>query len=88
MVGVADGRLCCVYGCRTRRAMLARFSADGGKTWGEEFLLRDDQKSVNGMVDIGYPRLFQRPDGKLVAVYFWCSLERPETHIAATIFQG
>lgn len=86
LVNMADGRLCCVYGCRTRRAMLARFSEDGGKTWGEELLLRDGQKSINGKIELGYPRLFERPDGKLVTVYFWTSPERPETHIEATIF--
>jgi hypothetical protein len=86
MIRMIDGRLCCTYANRDRRAMLARFSTDEGKTWGAELLLRDDMKSVNGSADIGYPRLFQRPDGKLVTVYFWCSPERSETHIAATIF--
>jgi hypothetical protein len=88
MVAMADGRLCCVYGNRTERRMLARFSADGGGTWGEPVVIRDDFQSANGSPDLGYPRLFQRPDGKLVAVYFWCTPERPETHIEATIFQA
>ena len=68
--------------------MIARFSADAGKTWGPELVLRDGLQSANGSPDLGYPRLFQRPDGKLVAVYFWCTPERPETHIEATIFQA
>jgi len=86
MVLMADGRLCCVYGHRSERRMLARFSADGGATWSDPAVVRDDFSSVNGWPDLGYPRLYQRPDGRLVAVYFWCTRERPQTHIAATIF--
>ena len=87
LVRLQDGRLCCVYGNRDRAVMLARFSADEGASWGPEQVLRDDFQSKNGSMDLGYARLFQRPDGKLAAVYFWCSPERPETHIAATIFE-
>jgi len=86
MVVMADGRLCCVYGNRTMQCMLASFSADGGATWSEPAVIRDDFSSVSGWPDLGYPRLYQRRDGRLVAIYFWCSPERPETHIAATIF--
>jgi hypothetical protein len=68
--------------------MIARFSSNAGRTWGQELVLRDDFQSVNGFADLGYPRLYQRPEGKLVAVYFWCTPERPETHIEATIFQA
>jgi hypothetical protein len=77
-----------VYGNRTDRQMQGRFSTDGGVTWGAPVVLRDDFSSANGSPDLGYPRLYQRPDGRLVVVYFWCTCERPETHIAATIFQG
>jgi len=87
LVAMADGRLCCVYGNRTEQCILARFSADGGATWSEPAVVRDDFSSVNGAPDLGYPRLYQRPDGKLVAVYFWCSTEHPETHIEASIFK-
>jgi len=86
MVRTRDGRLCCVYGNRSRRQIIARVSADSGATWGPEHVLREDFRSVNGQPDLGYPRLFSRPDGKLVAVYFWCTPERPQTHIEATIF--
>ena len=88
MIALRDGRLCCVYGNRDRRVMLVRFSADNGRTWGDEYVLRDELKSVNGSADLGYPRLFQRPDGKLVTAYFWCSPARPETHIEATLFDA
>lgn len=86
MIRMADGRICCVYGNRNCRIMLARYSEDEGKTWGMEQVLRDNFQSINGFADLGYPRLFQRPDGRLVAVYFWCSPEKTETHIEATIF--
>lgn len=84
----ADGRLCCACGNRTERRLLARFSADGGASWGEPLILRDDFHSANGWPDLGYPRLYQRRDGRLVVVYFWCTRDRPETHIEATIFSA
>ena len=86
LVAMADGRLCCVYGNRTERRMLARYSADAGSSWSVPAVLRDDFHSANGWPDLGYPRLYQRPDGLLVAVYFWCTRERPQTHIDATLF--
>ena len=88
MVLTLDGGLCCVYGNRSRRQIIARMSADKGATWGPEHILREDFASVNGQPDLGYPRLFNRPDGKLVAVYFWCTPQRPQTHIEATIFDA
>ena len=88
MIRLSDGRLCCVFGNRDRAVMIARFSANGGQSWGPELVLRDDFKSINDSMDFGYPRLFQRPDGKLVTAYFWCSPEKPETHIEATVFDS
>ena len=88
LVRMNDGRLCGVYGNRTRRQMLARFSSDDGATWSEPIVVREGFHSVNGHPDLGYPRLFQRPDGRLVATYFWCTEERPQTHVAATVFEA
>lgn len=90
MVGMADGRLCCVFGNRDRGVMLAYFSSDAGQSWGPELIVRDlaDFQSVSGTRDFGYPRLFQRPDGRLVTTYFWCSPAHPETHIEATLFDA
>jgi hypothetical protein len=82
-----DGRLCCVYGNRTRRQILARLSADGGRTWGQECVLRDDFQSIDDEPDLGYPRLTQRPDGRLLTLYYWATKEHPQQHIAATIWQ-
>ena len=86
MIKMNDGRLCCVFGNRNRRVILAKYSSDEGRTWSSEQIIRDNHKSINGYPDLGYPRLFQRQDGKLVTTYFWCSPERPQTHIEATIF--
>ncbi|MHC4636678.1 MAG: sialidase family protein [Planctomycetota bacterium] len=83
-----DGRLCCVYGNRSRNKMIARFSLDEGDTWGLEIILRDDfQVDKFGDHDFGYPRIVQRPDGKLVAIYYWATEKRPQQHIAATIWK-
>lgn len=84
VVRLKDGRLCLAYG--VRRApfrMCAKLSSDGGRTWGEEIVLRDD----GGNRDIGYPRMTQRPDGKVVIVYyFWDRKTGPERYIGATIW--
>jgi len=82
-----NGRLCCVYGNRSKNQMIARFSRNQGKTWQREIILRDDfQVDKFGDNDFGYARVLQRPDGKLVAIYYWATKERPNQHIAATIW--
>ena len=87
MIAHSSGSLCCVYGNRTDRVILARWSADAGGSWDAPVVLRSDFHSANGWPDLGYARLFERPDGRLVAAYFWCTTERPQTHVAATIFE-
>jgi hypothetical protein len=83
-----DGRLCCVYGSRSTRKILARLSKDGAATWDSEIVLRDDYHMDSfGEPDLGYPQLVQRPDGKLVAIYYWATKEYPQLHIAATIWE-
>jgi len=79
-----DGCLCCVYGNRDRRVMIARLSADGGCTWQDETILRDDFYASDDEPDFGYPRLACLPDGSLLALYYWATAERPYQHIAAT----
>ena len=85
---LADGRLCCAYGNRSKgdECIAVRYSKDQGQNWSVRYVIRDGCQSINGMADLGYVRLFQRPDQKCVAVYFWCSPQRPQTHIEATIF--
>ena len=89
LVRLKDGRLCCVYGNRTKREILGRYSQDDGKTWGPEFVIRTGfytGEAGEDMKDLGYPRLVQRSDGRLVAIYYWATREHPEQHIAATIW--
>ena len=46
-------------------------------------MLRED----GGDHDIGYPRTVERPDGKLVTVYYSNDQPNGERYIAATIWQ-
>lgn len=86
LIRLADGRLCCVYGQRDKRQMIARYSQDEGASWSEEQVLRDDYASLQDDQDLGYGRLVQRSDGCLVATYYWATRDRPHQHIAATIW--
>ena len=77
-------RLCLTYGVRTKPyGIRARLSRDQGKTWGDAITLRDD----GGAADLGYVRSIVRPDGMLVAVYYFNDRTRPERYIAATIWR-
>ncbi|MCB0115986.1 MAG: exo-alpha-sialidase [Caldilineaceae bacterium] len=68
MIVLRDGRLCLVNGYRNPPYEIhTRLSADDGHTWGAPTVLR----SGGGNHDIGYPRIAQRKDGALVAVYYW-----------------
>jgi hypothetical protein len=79
-----DGRICITYGYRTAPfSIRARLSRDNGKTWGAEITLRGDGAAW----DIGYPRTIQRPDGKIVTVYYWAAELKKERTIEATIWE-
>lgn len=79
---IADGdRLVCCYGNRDDRAIIARESFDGGRSWSLPTVLRD-----KGASDIGYPQLLRRPDGKLLCIYYWAEKTIPQQHIAGTVF--
>jgi hypothetical protein len=79
-----DGTLACTYGRRHGGASInIRYSRDNGATWSPDFPIRDGAKNPQ---DLGYCRLFQRTDGKLVAVYYWNSETHPQRHLCATIF--
>jgi hypothetical protein len=87
LAGLKDGRLCLVYGNRNKRQILARISTDQGRNWGNEVVLRDDyQTDAHNDADLGYPRVVQRGDGKLLAMYYWATKEHPHHHIAGTIW--
>src|SRR5262249_39808122 len=65
---LTDGRLALIFGVRAKPfGIRARLSADQGKTWGAPINLRDDGASR----DLGYVRSVVRPDGKIVAVYYF-----------------
>ena len=84
LIKLADGRICLTYGWRSvPQGIRAKLSSDNGETWSDEIILRDDGKSW----DLGYPRSVQRPDGKIVTIYYFTTDEKPEQHIAATIWQ-
>jgi hypothetical protein len=81
---LGDGRLCLTYGYRAEPfGVRARFSGDGGVTWSEEIVLRND----GGCHDLGYPRTVQRPDGTLVTVYYFNDEPDGERYIAATLWR-
>ena len=84
MIQLADGRVCLLYGYRgAPYSIRAKLSNDGGRTWGREITLRQDGASH----DIGYVRAVQRPDGKVVAVYYFTDeATGPERYIGATIW--
>jgi hypothetical protein len=83
MVRMRDGRLAVAYGYRSYPlGMRAKISEDDGKTWSEEIVLRDD----GGTWDLGYPRMVQRNDGKLVTIYYFNTVKHPSPHIVATIW--
>ena len=92
LVRLRDGRLCVTYGCRSvcsaygkasgLQGIRAKISKDNGKTWGEEVHLRDDGRTW----DMGYTRSVQRPDGKVVTIYYFTTETNEEQHIAATIW--
>jgi hypothetical protein len=85
MVRLADGYLCITYANRDKPYTIrAVFSSDDGKAWGPEYVLR----SGAGEPDIGYTRNVQRPDGKLLTIYYWLDEPRSERYIAATIFSA
>lgn len=78
-----DGRLALTYGYRSAPyGIRARLSADAGRSWGGEIVLRQD----GGAWDLGYTRTVQRPDGMLVTVYYFNDKPDGERYIAATIW--
>jgi hypothetical protein len=84
MVRLKDGRIAITYGHRAQPYNIrARVSADNGRTWGPETVLRDG----GGAWDIGYTRTVERPDGKVVTAYYWVNDPRKERVIEATIWQ-
>jgi hypothetical protein len=88
LVKMEDGRLALAYAFRSEYGsrICVRFSSDNGRTWSDEIPLRLGDGANR---DVGYPRMVQRPDGKLVVIYYWNHALRdndnPYRYIAATI---
>ena len=93
LVKMTDGRICLIYGYRADEGSIlaktktsdirAKISNDNGITWSRDYILRNDGSGQ----DIGYPRVVQRPDGKIVAIYYFMDKETgPERYIGATIW--
>ncbi len=84
MIRLADGRVCLTYGYRAEPfGLRAKLSKDGGHTWSDEIILRDH----GGGRDVGYPRSIQRPDGKVVTIYYFHDQPKSDRYIGATIWQ-
>lgn len=85
LIRLQDGRLCLTYGVRRPPfEMQAKLSRDGGETWTRPFVLRTD----GGGRDMGYPRTLQRPDGRIVTVYYFQPNDSPYRRILATIWDA
>lgn len=83
LVRLKDGRLAITYGYRsTPFGIRARLSSENGDSWGDEMVLRSD----GGAWDLGYTRTVQRPDGKMVTVYYFNEAKDKERYIGATIW--
>lgn len=81
------GELCCAYGDRANNRMLAQFSGDGGMSWEEPIVLRDDfHEDRFGDSDLGYPRIVQRRNGEILVFYYWSTQANFQHHIALTTF--
>jgi hypothetical protein len=84
MIRLQDGRICLTYGYRAEpHEIRARLSGDGGKTWGEDIVLRR-----GATWEIGYTRTVQRPDRKIVTVYYYAEERETGRVIAATIWDA
>lgn len=84
LVKLRDGRIALTYGYRkVPYGVRAKISSDGGRTWGQEIILRDDGDSW----DLGYPRTVQREDGKMVTVYYFNDKVDKFRYIAGTIWR-
>jgi len=85
MIELQDGRICLLYGYRAEPySIRAVLSGDRGRTWSAPVTLRDGGTSW----DVGYVRAVRRPDGKVVAVYYFTDeATGPERYIGATIWR-
>lgn len=89
LLKLKDGRLALGYIYRSEfgSRVNVRFSNDNGKSWSNEIILRCCDGATR---DVGYPRMVQRADGKLIIIYYWNNAKqkgaKPYRYIASTIF--
>ena len=83
LVDLGGGRLAAVYGYRNKPyGVQAKISEDAGHTWSKPFVLCDDGREW----DLGYIRTALRNDGKITAVFYHTTEERPDEFIQSTIW--
>ncbi len=83
------GRLVAIFGNReVPGTMMVVYSDNEGESWSKPKILRDGYGSVDmETIDLGYPQLLRRKDGKMIALYYWSTKDCLH-HIAATIWDG
>lgn len=59
-------------------------SQDDAASWA--FRSRVGETAAGDRFNGNPPALVALADGRLVVVYFWCTVERPQTHVEATLF--
>ena len=80
----SSGAIVCVVGYRFEPfGERARVSYDGGHTWSDDIILRDD--APNG--DLGYPASVQLPDGAILTVYYQAESNGEKTCLMGTLWR-
>ena len=86
LLRLRDGRLLLSYGNRVpgHLGVLAKLSADGGRTWGAPLRLARSLEA-----DCGYPSSVQRADGRIVTAYYAKRAENHERyHLGVAVWQA
>ena len=68
-----DGRIVLIYARRYTNVygMACQVSEDGGQTWSDEVILRDDAGHTRTGADIGYPMATQFKNGTIFTAYYY-----------------
>ncbi len=70
-IRLRDGRTLIVYGRRRRPfGIRGSISADGGRTWGSEFVVRTGLRDSRGGFNLGYPSVIEYDDGLAFVAYY------------------